>query len=280
VNDAALPLAPTPPPSIDWNAMAESFDRWLPHIQPVGDRLIELADISPGHAVLDVASGTGEPSLSIARRFDGRVTVLGVDAAPAMVDKAARKAAAEGLAGVSYRTMPAERLDVPSERFDRIVSRFGVMLFDDPVAGAREIWRALRPGGRVAIAVWGPIERLTSVFTLWRLLPGYLTPADRPPEPRMTSLGAPGALERVLTDAGWTGVTIEPLTVTYRFENPVAFWNLTTESGVFKDLLPKFSCHALVAFKARALADVAAYRCGDVIELPNLALIATAEKSS
>jgi len=88
------------------------------------------------------------------------------------------------------------------------------------------------------------------------------------------------AFERVLTDAGWTGVTIEPLTVTYRFESPVAFWNLTTESGVFKDLLPKFSCHALVAFKARALADVAAYRQGDVIELPNLALIATAEKSS
>ncbi len=43
MNDAFLPLAPTPPPSIDWNAMAESFDRWLPHIRPVGDRLIELA---------------------------------------------------------------------------------------------------------------------------------------------------------------------------------------------------------------------------------------------
>lgn len=268
---------PHAPPAPDWNAAAETFDRWLPHIQPVGDRLIELIDVHPGHAVLDVASGTGEPSLSIARRFGG-VTIWGVDAATAMVEKAAQKAAAEGLHHASYRVMAGERLDFPPGRFDRIVCRFGVMLFDDPVAGAREIWRVLKPGGRTAIAVWGPIDRLASVYPLWKLLPDFLPPADRPPEPRMTRLGPPGALDRVLTDAGWTGIKIEPLTVTYRFESPAAFWNLATESGLFKDLLPKFSCHALVAFKARALADISIYRQGDAIELPNLAILATADK--
>ena len=271
--------APSPPqaPAPDWNALAESFDRWLPYIQPVGDRLIDLIDVHPGHTVLDVASGTGEPSLSIARHFRG-VIVVGVDAAPAMVEKAAQKAAAEGLHHASYRVMAAERLDFPADRFDRIVCRFGVMLFDDPVAGAREIWRVLKPGGRVAIAVWGPLDQLASVYPLWKLLPDYLPPADRPPDPRMTRLGAPGALERVLTDAGWTGVKVEPMTVTYCFESPTAFWSLATDGGLFKDLLPKLSCHALVAFKARALADIATYRQGDSINLPNLAILATADK--
>jgi SAM-dependent methyltransferase len=274
-----MAAAPVPsPPAIDWNAMAQSFDRWVPHIQPVGDRLIELANIRTGDDILDIACGTGEPGLSVARRWTGRVNVLGVDAAEAMVAKAQEKAAAESLVGVTFRAMGAERLDLPSDRFHRVLCRFGLMLFGDSVAGAREMWRVLRPGGRVAIAVWGPLERLASVHPLWKLLPDYLPPADRPAIPKMTALGAPGALERVLTDAGWTGFRLEPLTVTYRFDTPAAFWALATDAGLFKDLLPKFSCHALVAFKARALAEIAAYRKRDAVELPNQAILAIAEK--
>ncbi len=69
------------PREIDWNEMAKTFDRWLPFIQPVGDQLISLVDISPGQQVLDVASGTGEPSLTIARRFGSQISLIGVDGA-------------------------------------------------------------------------------------------------------------------------------------------------------------------------------------------------------
>lgn len=271
--------APPPArPAPDWNTIAETFDRWLPYIEPVGDRLIELADIKPGQAILDIACGTGEPALTIARRFGPQVTVTGVDASPAMIERAAQKAAAESLAHLNYRVMPAERLDVPGGHFDRVVSRFGLMLFDDSLAGAREMWRVLRPGGRAAIAVWGVLSQMNSVYPLWRLLPDYLPAAERPPEPRMTSLGEPGALESVLTNAGWSGIAVAPFTVTYRFDNPRAYWDLNTETGLFKDILGKFSCHALVAFKARALAAIAAYHQDGAIALPNVALIATATK--
>jgi SAM-dependent methyltransferase len=258
--------------------MAASFDRWIPHIQPVGDRLIELLDLRAGQRVLDVACGTGEPALSIARRLGARVTVTGVDSAEAMVERARAKAVAESLAGVTFRVMPGERLAFPDSAVDRVVCRFGLMLFEDPLSGAREMWRVLKSGGRAAIAVWGPLPQLASVHAVWRLLSDYLPPADVPAEPKMVSLGAPGALERVLTDAGWSGVRIEPFTATYRFATPLEYWDLAVDSPLWKDVLAKLSCHALVAFKARALAEIARFRDGDVIALPNQALLAVADK--
>jgi SAM-dependent methyltransferase len=195
-----------------------------------------------------------------------------------MVARAQAKAAAEALTGAMYRKMPAERIEFPDAAFDRVVCRFGVMLFDDPDAGAREMWRVLKPGGRVAVAVWGPLPQLASVYTLWRLLPDYLPPEQVPPLPRMASLGAPGALQRVMAAAGWAEPRVQPFRVTYRFATPREYWDLAVESGVFKDLVAKLSCHAQVAFKARALADIAAFTRGDAIELPNDALVAVADK--
>ncbi|MFZ5861565.1 MAG: class I SAM-dependent methyltransferase [Nitrospirota bacterium] len=277
MSDTSLPIAPAPPVT-DWNALAATFDRWVPHLQPLGDHLINLLEMEAGLRVLDVACGTGEPSLSIARRFGPSVTVTGVDNAEAMIARARAKAASEALPSATYRVMPAERLDVPDAAFDRVVCRFGLMLFDDPVAGAREMWRALAPGGRVAIAVWGPLPLLASVHTLWRLLPDYLPPEHVPPTPKMTSLGAPGALQHVLAAAGWAEPRVRPYRVIYRFATPREYWDLAVESGVFKDLLAKLSCHAQVAFKARALADIAAFTRGDAVELPNDALVAVADK--
>lgn len=278
MTESTLPIAPVQPPATDWNALAETFDRWVPHIQPVGDHLINLLELGAGLRVLDVACGTGEPSLSIARRFGPSVAVTGVDSAEAMVARARAKASAESLSSAAYRVMPAERLDVPDAAFDRVVCRFGLMLFDDPVAGAREMWRALTPGGRVAIAVWGPLPGLASVHTLWRLLPDYLPPEHVPPLPRMVSLGAPGALQQVLAAAGWAEPRVKPYRVIYRFATPRDYWDLAVDSGLFKDLVAKLSCHAQVAFKARALADIAAFTREDAIELPNDALVAVADK--
>lgn len=258
--------------------MAASFDRWVPYIQPVGDRLIELLNPRAGDRVLDVACGTGEPALSIARRFGPRVTITGVDSAEAMVERSRTKAADESLTGVTFRVMPGERLDLPDASVDRVVCRFGLMLFDDPVSGAREMWRVLKPGGRVAIAVWGLLPQLVSVHAVWRLLSDYLPPADLPPEPRMVSLGAPGALDRVLTAAGWSGARIAPFTVTYRFPTPLDYWDLSADSPLWKDVFAKLTCHAQVAFKARALAEIARFRDGDGIALPNQALLAVADK--
>lgn len=131
--------------------MARTFDLWLPYIKPVADRLIARLDLEPGLKVLDVACGTGEPGLSISRQWNGKIEVTGIDAAEAMVAVCKQKVADEGLKGITHRAMKAEELQFPDGIFDRVVCRFGVMLFDDPLKGLCEMYRVLKTEGKMRV---------------------------------------------------------------------------------------------------------------------------------
>ena len=135
----------------DWGRIAEKFDLWLPHIAPVGDALLEALNVQPGDTVLDVASGTGEPALTLARRMGNTVKIIGTDAAEAMVNVAQKKATNEKLSHIQFQHMTAEKLAFPDGVFDKVLCRFGVMLFEDSLQGLKQMQRVLKPGGRVAI---------------------------------------------------------------------------------------------------------------------------------
>lgn len=228
--------------TIDWDSMAEVFDRWLPYIHPVAEALIHIADISEGQTVLDVASGTGEPSLTLARRYHGKqVKIVGVDGAEAMSKRANQKAQAEGFSGLSFQHMKAEDLRFSNAAFDRVISRFGVMLFDDPLKGLEEMRRVLKHGGKMAIAVWGEFENLTSMHLIWETLMEALPEAERPPLPRIGRLGTPGKLETLLEEAGFEQFEVNPLLLTFRFENFESYWKINTEAGLLKEPLDLFS---------------------------------------
>src|SRR3569832_2698382 len=95
-----------------------------PQLAPVGEALLEALAARPGDKILDIASCTGEPALTLARR-QPHVDIIGIDAAAGMVRAAQNKVKAEGLGNITFHTMPAEHL-----AFDRILCRFGVMLFE------------------------------------------------------------------------------------------------------------------------------------------------------
>ncbi|CAN0487841.1 unnamed protein product, partial [Phaeothamnion confervicola] len=111
---------------IDYNKMGEIFDRYLPLIQPVGDAILgHLPELPAGSQVLDVACGTGEPGLSLARR-NPAVNLMGIDAAEGMVEVARAKAACENLPNAHFQVMPLETLDCPT--MDAVLSRLGRLL--------------------------------------------------------------------------------------------------------------------------------------------------------
>ena len=139
----------------DWDRIAEKFDLWLPQIAPVGEALLEVLGARPGERIIDLASGTGEPALTLARRMQGRLEIIGTDAAEGMVRVAEAKAKKEKLRGISFKCMPAEHLTLADASFDRGLCRFGVMLFADSFKGLQELRRVLKTGGAFAIAVWG-----------------------------------------------------------------------------------------------------------------------------
>lgn len=258
--------------------MSKSFDRWLPYIQPVAEALISLADLSEGDEILDVAAGTGEPSLTIARRFGPAVRITAVDGAEAMVAVAEEKRRKEGLSGVTFQPMKAEALAFPSNRFDRVISRFGVMLFDDPLQGLKEMRRVMKPGGKMAIAVWSEFHRIESLHLIWDLIMKRLPAEARPPLPKMADLGPPGKLEALLKAAGFEPFEIKPLLLSYTFDDFEAYWAINTESGSLREPLDRFSPAEQEEIKNEASRQIARFRRNGKIIMQNQTLLAGAVK--
>jgi SAM-dependent methyltransferase len=145
-----------------WRGAAEYWTKHAPTVRalfaPLTEKLMAAAEIAPGQEVLDIAGGAGEPSLVIADRIAPGGSVTCTDIAPEMIAGARQRAAEAGISNLNFEICPADALPFADNSFDAVVCRFGAMFFPAPLAAAREILRVLRPGGRVALAVWGERE--------------------------------------------------------------------------------------------------------------------------
>ena len=118
-----------------------------------GPRLAAAAELAPGQSVLDVACGTGVLARAAARAVAPTGRVTGLDPDQGMLAVARELAPA-----LEWHQGTAEELPFPDQRFDAVVSQFGLMFFPDPAQGLREMWRVLKPGGHLAVAVWASLD--------------------------------------------------------------------------------------------------------------------------
>lgn len=261
--------------------MAEAFDRWLPYIQPIAEALIDLADISKGQSILDVASGTGEPSLTLARRYGKKgISIVGVDGAEAMVARANQKAEAEALTCLQFRQMKAEALDFENAQFDRVISRFGVMLFDDPLLGVSEMRRVLRHGGKMVIAIWGEFYKIPSLYLIWDVLMKAMPKDKQPFTPRIGGLGAEGVLDTLLEEAGFEEdyLEIKPFILTYRYDDFESYWEISTSAGMLKEPLDSLSAEVQSDLKKKVEKLTLPYCENGKIVFHNEAILASCVK--
>ncbi len=261
----------------DWDKIAEKFDIWLPAIQPVGDALLEALDVRAGDNVLDVASGTGEPALSLARQMGDDVSITGVDAADGMVNVAQSKVEKEGLNSIRFRCMPAEKLDFEDNHFDRVLCRFGVMLFEDSQTGLNEMQRVLKPGGRAAIAVWSTPETMPTLCWAYEVFKHRIPEDEYPPLIKVTSLSGVGVLDEMLDKAGFSQYTIENHSFNYEFASFDAYWQAVEDSDILKqqyEALPEAERGAIRDEVARFAKDFISDR-GLVIPHEYLLAVAT-----
>jgi len=218
----------------DWHKIAEKFDIWLPYIKPAGDKLLEALNAQAGDKILDVASGTGEPALTLARQLGDAVEVIGVDAAEGMINVAKSKVAKEHLNNIQFFTMPAEKLEYEDNQFDKILCRFGVMLFSDPQAGVEEMYRVLKPKGLFALAIWAEAEKMPTMLWAYQVLKDKIPEDIHPPLAKITSLGEQGVIDVLLKNAGFFDVKVERQTFHYEFRSFDDYWDIVEASDIMK----------------------------------------------
>jgi SAM-dependent methyltransferase len=204
-----------------WQAAATAWDNWGPTIEEWLDlattTMLDLAGVTEGSRVLDVAAGSGGQTLLAARRVGPTGRVLATDIAPAILALAEHNAHAAGLTNVAVRVMDGEQLDVEPGHFDAVISRLGLMYFPNRVAALHGIRRALRPGGRLAALVFTtPANNafFSIPISIIRERAGLAPPPPGAPGP--FCLGSPGVAEKTLAEAGFLDVSAVPVDATLR----------------------------------------------------------------
>ncbi len=218
-----------------WDAAAAGWqknDAWIMETAaPVTRRLLEVAAVSAGQRVLDIACGTGEPALPAAEVVGPEGYVLGTDISAEMLAVAREKATAEGLENVEFRQVDAEELEAEPDSFDAALCRWGIMFMPNPTRCLRRVHSALKPGGRIALSVWGKPERNPWIALPVMVLRKYVDmPTPQPGEPGVFAFADSDRLASTLREAGFRDVEVEetelPMAV---FESGWEYWRQTRE---------------------------------------------------
>ncbi len=194
----------------DSSSRVQASQRWRQPSSAMGRHLTEAivaeARVSPGMRVLDVASGTGEPAISIATLLQGSGEVVATDVSANPLQVGEQRARQRGLANIHFLQADVHHLPFADSEFDRVTCRLGVMFFADPPCAFRQIHRVLKPAGRASMLAWGPMEQPyfdTTLGTILRLVPTLSLP---PAGALMFRFGRKGALTAALRAAGFSQV--------------------------------------------------------------------------
>jgi len=248
---------------------------------PITAALITDAHIKRGHSVLDVATGPGEPALSIAELIGPQGEVWGVDPAPEMVAGALRAAANYGFRNVHFEVAFADHLSFGTGTFDAVVSRFGVMFFPSPLDGLREMLRVLKPNRKLAVAVWHFAEHNPFHYVLSRVVDRYVKPAPIEPDtPDAFRFASPGKLLEIFKSAG--AVEASERLLQFRIEAPVSledFWVLRSEmSDKLRSRLATLSAEQVTEVRSQVIAAARQYSTNHGVSFPAEVLIVSGKK--
>ena len=197
-----------------WQTAAEAWYRWSPTLhQWLGnatERMLEMAGISKGHRVLDIAAGAGEQSITTAKRVGTNGYVLATDISSNILEFAKQMAQQAGLNNIETKVMDGENLTVEDEGFDAVISRVGLIYFPDQQKALKEMLRVLKPGGKVAAIVYSTPEKNKFFSVPVSIIRNRAKlPPPLPGQPGPFSLGAEGVIEKAFSQAGFKNVRAE-----------------------------------------------------------------------
>ena len=245
-----------------WKAKSAAMGRH------VTEAIVEYAQPKPGMKVLDLASGTGEPAISLASRVGPTGHVTAFDLSHDLLAIAADRASQRALTNFTTQQGDAHHLPFPDASFDLVTSRFGVMFFTNCVQAMLEVHRVLKPGGRAAFLVWGPFEQpywTTMIAVVAKHVGG---PVLAPGGPDPFRFGEPGSLALVLREAGFQNVSEETRKVEWSWPGPPEeVWEYAQSvSTPFQAMLKRVPADKWDAINREVYRELGRFARGDKIE--------------
>ena len=270
-----MPTNPTGKPAIaaPWGSSFRlvASDRWKAKSAMMGravtEALVEYSRPLPSMNVIDLASGTGEPAITLAERVGPNGSVTAVDQSAELLQIAEERAKSKKLENVSIQQADAHSLPFANKTFDLATCRFGVMFFSDAIKALTELRRVLKPGSRACFAAWGPVEQpywQCTMKIVQRHAGGPMLPPGGADPFRFS---ANGSLSEVLRGAGFADVEESTNNLPWPWlgdpEEVIEY--ACAVAAPFKPMLERVSEEMWPAIRSEAVASMEQYRSGDEI---------------
>lgn len=216
-----------------WNKFSAGWKKWdtlmMDFLKPVGDAIIQSIDLKNSDTVLDIAAGTGEPGLTIASKVtSGKVVIT--DLSPDMLKIAEENAAARGIKNVETVVADVSELPFADNTFDAVSCRFGFMFFPDMLMAAKEMVRVLKPGEKLAVAVWNGPEKNFWVTAIGGTINKHMQLQPPPPDaPSMFRCAKSGLMQQLFQQAGLQNISEREVTGHLNTGTADVYWNIMTD---------------------------------------------------
>ncbi|MGD9922218.1 MAG: class I SAM-dependent methyltransferase [Pseudorhodoplanes sp.] len=256
-----------------WNDHSEQVRAWL---REATDAMLAMAEVEPGARVLDVAAGAGDQTLDIAQRVGAAGAVLATDLSPTILDFAKDRARRAGCGNVETAPADGENLNVGESVFDAAVCRLGLMFFPDPGKGLREMYRALKPGGRACTMVFSTPDKnpCVSILVSTAFKHAGLPPRDPYQPGGLLSLGKPGLIDELFLQAGFSRVATTKLAAPFRLPSVQEYLDFIRNSASpILQILDRLDVPAKEAAWAEIETKLSAFNTADGWEGPNEILL-------
>jgi SAM-dependent methyltransferase len=259
-----------------WADLSVTWEKWdaliMEQLRPAGTAIIDALGVADDQVHLDIASGTGEPGLTVAAMAPrGRVVLT--DLSPEMLEVAKRRAAAQGIANVDTRVCDAADLPFDDASFDSVSVRFGYMFFPDTAATTAELVRVLKPGGRIAATVWiKPEENPWTSVAMQAITAEVTLPPPDPNGPSMFRCAEPGYVSALYKAAGLHDVDEWDVPLELVTESPEEYWDVIRDHLSFAAAaLQQLDESARQRIQDTVLTNVSAYEVDGKVRVPGMA---------
>jgi len=252
-------------------------------LEPFGKAALKVAGLTDGMRVVDVGCGCGATALAASRAVGASGNVLGVDISTPMLARARERASREGLDNLRFENADAQTYTFPPAGTDAVVSRFGVMFFDDPTAAFANIATTLSPGGTVTFACWQGIDR-----NPWMMVPVVealaLIEIELPTDPNAPgpfAFADSGRVRGILESAGLRQVRLtsfEPELAVAGGQELDAAVDFLMQLGPMRRALSNAASDQCDAVRTAVRGAIAPYERHDGVIMPSAAWIVSATK--